>query len=77
MCRSGFVMARVLEMPLHHPSRRQNPYQLRKSTEPQRQELRCPFGCSETFAGHGRLYLHLLGVHPQPQREGDVTSFSR
>jgi hypothetical protein len=68
-------MARVLEMPLQHPSRRPNPYRLRKPDQPtQQRELRCPFGCSETFSDHGRLYLHLLGFHPEPQREKDVNT---
>jgi hypothetical protein len=67
-------MARILEMPLHHPSRRSNPYNLRRNFQTQRQELRCPFGCSETFSDHGRLYLHLLGVHPEPHREKDVNT---
>jgi hypothetical protein len=67
-------MALVTEMPLQHPSRKPNPYRLRKNPEPQRRELRCPFGCSETFLDHGRLYLHLLGVHPQPQQENGVNT---
>ena len=67
-------MAQVLEMPLYHPARRQNPYHLNKKAEVQRRELRCPFGCAETFSDHGRLYLHLLGVHPEPHRESDVNT---
>lgn len=54
-------MAVVLEMPLKHPARRENPYHLRTNKKP---ALKCPFGCEDSFEDHGRLYLHLLGFHP-------------
>jgi hypothetical protein len=55
-------MAVVIEMPLHHPARHPNPFNLKKSAST---SLDCPFGCGEKFAGHWKLYLHLLQYHPE------------
>lgn len=64
-------MAQILEMPIQHPARRSNPFNLRKAPKPQ--GLECPFGCGQTFEGHWKLYLHLLQHHPE-QRDVNVSS---
>ncbi|HWR15578.1 MAG TPA: hypothetical protein VN577_12170 [Terriglobales bacterium] len=62
-------MAKILEMPIRHPARQQNPFKL--PVKPSLQ-LRCPFGCEATFDDHSMLYLHLLG-HEAAKREFQKT----
>ena len=59
-------MANILELPIDHPARRPNPFNLKKPA--QTHGLECPFGCGKSFEGHWKLYLHLLDRHPE-QRE--------
>jgi hypothetical protein len=54
-------MATVLEIPLHHPARRPNPYNLRIPDAPM---FRCPYGCGVGFNERWNLDLHLLDKHP-------------
>jgi hypothetical protein len=55
------VMAQVVEIPLHHPARRPNPYHLRIPEAPM---FRCPYGCGIGFNERWNLDLHLLDKHP-------------
>ena len=63
-------MARILEMPIQHPSRRANPFNLPKAKP---SGLECPMGCGQHFEGHWKLYLHLLQHHPE-QRDLNASS---
>jgi hypothetical protein len=56
-------MAQILELPIDHPARRSDPFNLRKA--PAKPGLDCPFNCGEKFEGHWKLYLHLLERHPE------------
>jgi hypothetical protein len=59
-------MALIVEMPIDHPARRSNPFNLKKSAEvPTKAGLDCPSGCGQSFEGHWKLYLHLLERHPE------------
>ena len=64
-------MARILEMPIQHPARRSNPFDLPKAPKPS--GLECPMGCGQYFEGHWKLYLHLLQHHPE-QRDINASS---
>jgi len=61
-------MAIVVEIPLHHPARRPNPYNLRIPDAPM---FRCPYGCGIGFNERWNLDLHLLDKHPggAPQKK--------
>ena len=50
----------VIEIPLHHPARRPNPYHLQIPNAPM---FRCPY-CTEGFNERWNLDLHLLDKHP-------------
>jgi len=56
-------MAQILELPIEHPARRSNPFNLHKAAK--KPGLDCPFGCGQSFEGHWKLYLHLLQYHPE------------
>lgn len=58
-------------MPIQHPARRENPFNLRRP--PKQLGLDCPFGCGQRFEGHWKLYLHLLQHHPE-QRDVNANS---
>lgn len=55
-------MALVIEMPIYHPARRANPYNLRTSKAI---GLECPMGCGQRLHDNWKLYLHLLQHHPE------------
>jgi len=54
-------MSLVVEIPLQHPARRQNPYQLKKANAPL---FLCPLGCGQGFNERWNLDLHLMEKHP-------------
>ncbi len=53
-------MARVLQMPLSHPARVKDPFQLRRAPAT---TYGCPFNCGEKFNHYWELHAHLLQHH--------------